>query len=181
MANRPVTPVDLLRDAFDRVHEELPSTVADLSVDELLWQPAPGANPIGWLAWHLSRVQDDHLAELAGVEQVWTSEGWADRFSLPYETGEIGYGQSPDQVAAFTLPDPGLLTGYHSAVHELTLSVLEGEEERGLGRVVDDRWDPPVTAAARLVSVVNDTTQHLGQAAYVRGLVEHRRVSASGS
>ena len=174
MANEPLTATDLLRDAFGRVHEELPSTVADLSVDELLWQPDAGANPIAWLVWHLTRVQDDHLAELAGVEQVWTSGGWKERFGLPYSSGDVGYGQSPDQVAAFTVSDPALLTGYHAAVHELTGSVLDGEEERGLGRVVDDRWDPPVTAAVRLVSVVNDVTQHLGQTAYVRGLVERR-------
>lgn len=175
MANSSTTAIDLLRDAFGRVHESLPSTVADLSVDELLWRPDAGANSIAWLVWHLTRVQDDHLAELAGVEQVWTSGGWDARFSLPYPIGDVGYGQSAEQVGAFTLSDPGLLTGYHAAVHELTESVLAGEDQRGLDRVVDDRWDPPVTAAVRLVSVVNDITQHIGQAAYVRGLVERRR------
>ena len=175
MANSSHTAVDLLRDSFGRVHEELPAVVEDLSVEELLWQPDSSANPIAWLVWHLARVQDDHLAHLAGVEQAWTGGGWAERFSLPYDTGDVGYGQSAEQVAAFALPEPALLTGYHADVHDLTESVLDGEEERGLGRVVDDRWDPPVTAAVRLVSVVNDITQHLGQAAYVRGLVERRR------
>ena len=101
--------------------------------------------------------------------------GWASRFGLPYPEGSIGYGQSSDEVGAFVLSDPGLLTGYHEAAHALTMSVLDGLSVPDLSRVVDERWDPPVTAAVRLVSVVNDIGQHLGQAAYVRGLVERRR------
>ena len=166
--------LDLLRDAFGRVHDELPSVVSGLSVDDLLWRPDPGANPIGWLVWHLARVQDDHLAGVAEVEQQWTRDGWADRFSLPYDTGALGYGQSAEEVAAFRLEEPSLLTGYHSAVHGLTLSVLDDLDEESLGRVVDAHWDPPVTVAVRLVSVVNDVTQHLGQAAYLRGLLDRR-------
>ncbi len=170
-----ITAVDLLRDAFGRIHEELPAVVADLSPEELLWRPDAEANPVAWLVWHLSRVQDDHLAALSGADQVWTAAGWADRFGLPYPLADIGYGQSAEDVGAFAVTDPELLTGYHADVHRLTLSVLDGEEARGLGRVVDDRWDPPVTAAARLVSVVSDISQHVGQASYVRGLLERRR------
>jgi hypothetical protein len=71
--------------------------------------------------------------------------------------------------------DVSLLTGYHTAVHELTKQVLgtltgPGDYER----VVDKRWDPPVTAAVRVVSVIGDITQHLGQLAYVRGLLDQR-------
>ena len=178
MSTASITAVDVLRDAFGRVHEEIPSLVADLSTDELLWRPDAEANHVAWLVWHLARVQDDHLAGLAAVEQVWTSDGWADRFGLPYEVDALGYGQSAEEVGAFRLPDPALLTGYHAATHELTVSVLEGlegKEGSSLADVVDPRWDPPVTAAVRLVSVVNDVTQHLGQAAYLRGLLQRRR------
>ena len=40
-----------------------------------------------------------------------------------------------------------------------------------LEREVDQSWDPPVTLAVRLVSVVNDITQHAGQAAYAAGII----------
>jgi len=169
------TPKDLLRDAFERVHETLPEAVADLSVEELLWRPDPDANSVAWLVWHLTRVQDDHLAGVGEVEQVWTTAGWADRFGLPYPDEALGYGQSSEDVGAFVLPDARLLTGYHEAVHALTLRVVDELDEAGLERVVDRRWDPPVTAAVRLVSVVNDTMQHVGQAAYVRGMALRRR------
>ncbi len=164
----------LLLDAFGRVHEDLPAVVDGLTPEQLLWRPDPAANHIAWLVWHLARVQDDHLAGLSGREQVWTAGGWAERFGLPYRTHDIGYGQSSDQVGAFRLEDPQLLTGYHEAVHGETVRVVEAMTEADFERVVDRNWDPPVTAAVRLVSVVNDITQHLGQAAYVRGLAERR-------
>jgi len=113
---------------------------------------------------------------VGGIEQVYTAEGWADRFGLPYDDHAIGYGQSSDEVGAFVLDDPALLTGYHAAVHAMTLRVVEkGQAEDDLGRVVDKHWDPPVTAAVRLVSVASDTLQHVGQAGYLKGLVERRR------
>ena len=167
---------DLLADAFSRVHEDLPGFVDGLTITELLWRPDPDANSIGWLLWHLTRVQDDHLAGVGEVDQAWTSEGWAARFALPYDVAAHGYGHSPAEVGAFTLSDPGLLVGYHDAVHALTLRVVSALDDAGFARIVDRRWDPPVTAAVRIVSVVNDITQHLGQAAYVRGLVERGRL-----
>jgi hypothetical protein len=165
---------DILVDAFERVHGLVPGVVEGLAPEELLWRPDGDANHIAWLVWHLSRVQDDHVAGVSDREQVWTRDGWASRFGLPYDETTIGYGQSSDDVGAFALQDPTLLTGYHEAVHAETLSVVEGLDAQALARVVDRRFDPPVTAATRLVSVVNDIAQHVGQAAYVRGLVERR-------
>ena len=167
------TPTSLLLDAFGRVHEDLPALLDGLDEQALTWRPDADANPVGWLVWHLTRVQDDHLAGVAGVEQVHTSQGFAERFGLPYDTGDVGYGQSSEDVAAFRATTGDLLD-YHAATHALTEQVLEGLGPDDYDRVVDDRWDPPVTAAVRLVSVVNDITQHLGQAAYVRGLLDRR-------
>lgn len=165
---------NLLVDAFTRVTETLPPLLHGLTSEDLLWQPDPAANSIAWLTWHLTRVQDDHLAGVGGIAQVWITGGWATRFALPYPEASIGYGQSASDVAAFEVADPALLLGYHQATYDLTLAVLNDMSAGGFTRVVDTRWDPPVTAAVRLVSVVNDTTQHLGQIAYLRGLIERR-------
>ncbi len=164
----------LLLDAFGRVHEEVPRLVHGLTVEQLLWRPDGDANSIAWLLWHLTRVQDDHVAGLSGREQVWTSGGWLERLRLPYPPRAIGYGQSSADVGAFVLKDPQLLTGYHGAVHAETVDVVESLAAEDFARVVDHNWDPPVTLAVRLVSVINDVTAHVGQAAYVRGLVERR-------
>jgi len=163
-----MTPSEVLSDAFGRVHESVEAVLDGLTDEQLQHRPGPQANPIGWLVWHLARVQDDHVADVAGGEQVYA--GFVDRFALPYDEDAIGYGQSSDDVAAFAAP-AALLGEYAAAVHERTLAYLATLSGEDLDRVVDDSWDPPVTLGARLVSVVNDDTQHVGQAAYVKGLL----------
>jgi hypothetical protein len=169
-----VSVTDVLRDALGRIHDELPPLVDGLAADQLLWRPDPDANPIAWIAWHLTRVQDDHLAGVGEVEQVWTAAGFAERFHLPYAVESIGYGHTSAEVGAFGVSDARLLVEYHAAVHAMTMSVLDGMGEAGYARIVDERWDPPVTAAVRLVSVIGDAQAHLGQIGYVRGLAERR-------
>jgi Protein of unknown function (DUF664) len=161
----------ILADSFGRVRELVIELTDRLTDDIAGYRPDPGANSIAWLIWHLSRVQDDHVADLAQVEQVWPQ--WRERFALPFGRWATGYGQGPTEVAAVRASGD-LLSGYHQAVHELTMRYVAGITPAELERIVDTRWDPPVTAAVRLVSVIGDTMQHLGQAAYVRGLAERR-------
>ena len=161
----------LLADGFGRIAETLPSIVDGLSVDDLLWRPYDRANSIAWILWHIARMEDAQIAPLAGTDEVWTRDGWVERFGLPYARRAMGYGQSAEEVAAFRLEDPALLTGYYQAVHEATIELVDTLSEDDLARVIDERWDPPVTLAVRLVSVVDDAAQHIGQAAYVKGVL----------
>lgn len=168
-----MTPTELLTEAFDRVLQTGLAAVDGLDDDALSYRPTPAANPIGWLVWHLARVQDDHIAGAAGaadLEQVWTSQGYADRFGLPFAPTDIGYGHHSEQVASVRA-SADLLADYLRAVHEQTTAYVAGLTEAALDEVVDERWDPPVTRGVRLVSVVSDDLQHAGQAAYVRGLL----------
>lgn len=161
----------LLEDLFDRIRELVVDLTDDLSDEAGSWRPDPGANTIAWLLWHSTRVQDDHIADVAGVEQCWPA--WRDRFALPFDEWATGYGQSTEEVGQVRVPAE-LLAGYHADVDQLTRRYLASLTREELERIVDTRWDPPVTAAARLVSVVGDLQQHLGQAAYVRGMVQRR-------
>ncbi len=161
----------LLVDAFGRVAEEVEATVAGLDREALAWRPDPDANSISWLVWHLTRVQDDHVADVAGTSQTWSAQGFADRFALTLDRADTGYGHTSAQVGAVTA-DADTLTAYHRAVHAATVRFVDGIEDADLARVVDERWDPPVTLGVRLVSVIADDLQHVGQAAYVRGLFE---------
>ncbi|MGW3244053.1 mycothiol transferase [Streptomyces sp. NPDC001070] len=163
---------ELLADAFGRIRETVHEAVDGLSAQSLHARPDDGANPIAWLVWHLTRIQDDHVAGVAGSEQLWTADGWADRFGLPFAPYDTGYGHRPKDVAALRVESGELLTGYHDAVHDNTLRYLRTLRETDFPRVVDTSWDPPVTLAVRLVSVVSDDLQHAGQAAYLRGCVE---------
>jgi uncharacterized damage-inducible protein DinB len=165
-----MTPAELLIDSFERVRESVDAVLDGLGDDDLVARPAADANTIAWLVWHLTRVQDDHVAGVAGREQVYTADGFAGRFGLPFDDGAIGYGQTTGEVGQVRA-SADLLGDYHRAVHARTVDYLTTLEADDLDRVVDDRWDPPVTLGVRLVSVVNDDTQHVGQAAYVRGLL----------
>lgn len=161
---------DLLADGFTRIRQGV-EQVLDGIGDDLTWQPDPEANTIAWLLWHLTRVQDDHVADVAGTEQEWTAGGWQQRFALPLDAHDTGYGHSPDQVRAVRA-GADLLRGYHRAVSERTIAWVRTLAGPDLDRVVDENWDPPVTLGVRLVSVISDDLQHLGQAAYLRGLAE---------
>jgi hypothetical protein len=163
---------ELLEDLFGRVDENVTEVVKGLSAEQLAAPPTPGANTIGWLVWHLSRVQDHHVSELLGRDQVWVTEPWPARFGLPDDPDDTGYGHSPEEVAGVRPDGPDALTGYYAAVRARTTELLAGVDAAGLDRVVDSRWDPPVTLGVRLVSIADDECQHVGQAAYVRGLLE---------
>ena len=165
-----MTPAELLTDACQRVLQTSTDAVEGLTVEQLTHRPAPAINPIGWLVWHLARVQDDHVADVAGSEQVWTAQGFADRFDLPFDVAATGFGQNAEEVGQVRA-EAGLLAEYLRAVHEQTTSYVATLTPDDLDRVVDTRWDPPVTLGVRLVSVVSDDLQHAGQAAYLRGLL----------
>jgi hypothetical protein len=171
-----MTSADLLTDAFDRIRETVRAVAGDLTPDQLAFRVEADANPISWLIWHLTRVQDDHVAAAFGAGQVWVTGKWAARFGLPEETMEIGYGHSSSQVAAITgaVSAADLLIDYHEATYQQTRGHVSRVTDADLDRIVDRSWNPPVTLSVRLISVINDDMQHAGQAAFVRGCLLRR-------
>src|ERR1700745_4231614 len=175
-----MTSADILTDAFGRTLQNVHAVVRGLTAGQLAERIAPDANSIAWLVWHLTRVQDDHVADAFGVPQVWTEDG--KRFEVPFEPSDTGYGHTPEQVARVTVPSADLLTGYQDAVHEQTVRLVSGITDPDLDRVVDEAWDPPVgavvrppvTLGVRLVSVIDDCAQHVGQAAFIQGILLRR-------
>jgi hypothetical protein len=161
----------LLLELYGRIPPLARSAVEGVEPDRLTQPPSPGANTIAWLVWHLARVQDHHVAELLDAEQLWVSGRWARRFGLDPDPTNTGYGHSPEEVAAVRPERPEALLEYLDAVDRRTHGMLERLVPADLERVVDRRWDPPVTLGVRLVSIADDSLQHAGQAAYVRGLL----------
>ncbi|MEJ7757006.1 MAG: DUF664 domain-containing protein [Nocardioidaceae bacterium] len=162
---------ELLTDSFQRIADLVVGVTDNLDAATAAYRLDAEANTVAWLVWHLSRIQDDHVGDLAGSEQAWTSAGWHERLELPFEVADTGYGHTPEQVAEVQVAAE-LIAGYHADVHRRTLAYVRSIDGSELSRVVDDSWNPPVTAGARLVSVIGDALQHLGQAAYVRGVAE---------
>ena len=161
----------LLLDLYGRVPPLVAAAVEGLDAKQLRRTPASGTNSIGWLVWHLTRVQDHHVSELLGSEQIWVSGDWAAQCGLDPDPSNTGYGHGVEDVRSVAPQSPGVLIGYLNVVEARTRSLLEGVKADDLDRVVDRRWDPPVTLGVRLVSIADDCLQHVGQAAYVRGLL----------
>jgi hypothetical protein len=171
MKGESVSSADLLVDALGRIRHVVHNVVRGLTSDQLAFRAGGKTNSIAWLVWHLTRIQDDHVADAAGVEQVWTSEEWVTHFALPFSDSDTGYGHSSEDVAAVRVESPELLSGYHDAVYKQSVEYVGKLSEGDLARIVDESWDPPVSLGVRLVSVISDDLQHAGQAALVRGIL----------
>jgi len=160
---------ELLLEAFERLPGLVQQVLDGLDRADLQRRPAGNGNSIAWLIWHTGRVEDAQVASAFGLEQVWTAQGFVSRFGLPLGERDTGYGHSSAQVDAVRAPRE-LLQEYYEAVHRQTAKALEGSDDPDLDRVVDRHWDPPVTLGVRLVSILGDCLQHVGQAAYAKGL-----------
>lgn len=160
----------LLEEAFSRIDTIVSGVLDGLEPAKANWRPGGTGNSITWLVWHLSRVQDEQIADVAGLETVWSRDGYAQRFGFPLSPRDHGYGHTSEQVDAVRVESLGLLREYHEAVLTQSLDYVRGLSDTELDRVADKRWDPPVTLAVRLVSILDDCVQHGGQAAYVKGL-----------
>ncbi|MGV0850569.1 mycothiol transferase [Mycolicibacterium phlei] len=160
---------EVLRDAFTRQIEHVEDLTDELTDEIAFFRPTATANSIAWLIWHSARQQDLQIADIAGTEQVWFRDGWVDRFNLDLPRDSMGYGHTPEEVGRVRA-SADLLAGYYHGVHKATLAYIASVTTEELARIVDERWNPPVTASVRLVSIIDDAAQHLGQAAYIRGI-----------
>ncbi|MGB5432475.1 MAG: DinB family protein [Acidimicrobiia bacterium] len=165
----------LLAEAFRRIPELVRGACDGLGVTDLLYRPEPGANSIAWLVWHLSRVQDDHIAEIVGTEQVWADPVWSEMTGIDRDVSATGFGDTPEHVAAVIPLSSAALVAYNAAVTKRTLEYLAGVNDLEFDRIIDDSYDPPVSVGVRLVSVISDNLQHAGQARYLRGSIERLR------
>ena len=164
---------ELIIDGYGRVLQVLEKALDGLTQDDLSQQPHPDSNSMGWLTWHLTRVQDHQIADLMGEEQLWVSNEWHAKFDCPPDPQDIGFGHSSADVAAFKSPDAETLLDYHRAVLERTKGYIAKLSVADLDRELNEPWFQPLpTLGVRLVSVVSDSLQHAGQVGYLRGLLK---------
>ncbi len=162
---------DLLADGYGRMPELMEGVLSGLKQDDLDWRPRADCNSIGWLFWHLTRGQDAQIAPLMGEEQLWIKDGWHVRFNREADPGDVGFGHTPEQVAAFKSPDAQTLIDYQKAVLERSRQYFQTLLKEDLDRELDEPWFQPLpTVGVRLVSIMEDGMLHAGQAAYIRGL-----------
>ncbi len=155
--------IAVIEEGIERVRGTAARAVEGLDVDALAWQPDEAANSIAWLVWHLARVQDDHVADVAGTAQVWPTTDAAGRLGLAAGTMDTGFGHGPADVASVRPQDPDVLVEYLDAVTDRTREYLASLGPEDLDRGVDEGWDPPVTLGVRLVSVISDGLRRPGR------------------
>lgn len=161
---------ELLTDAFGRIDSIVSGVLNGLDIEQANWRPGGVGNSISWLIWHLSRVQDEQVADVAGQNSRWHQESYADRFGFALDPSDHGYGHTSAQVDAVHIESTELLQEYFGAVQAQSMNFVRGLSAAELDRIVDPRWDPPVSLGVRLISIVDDCVQHAGQAAYIKGL-----------
>jgi uncharacterized damage-inducible protein DinB len=163
----------LIADALGRVNAILHRSLEGASAEMLCQMPAPHANSMAWLTWHLTRTQDHHISNLAGQSHLWISKGWDARFGLELDDTETGRGQTFEQVAAFKVESAEVLLAYQDATFEQSKAYLATLKPADMDRELNEpQYDPPPTVGVRLVSIVSDNTQHAGQVVYLRGYFE---------
>ncbi len=158
------------KQTLSRAEGTLHRALDGLTTEELRNQPAGAdSNPIGWLMWHLARVQDYWLSNVQGVPTEWESSGWADRFGGDPDPRSF----KPETVHTFDAPDVATLQAYYAAVRKRTdayVDTLSPEDfDRELPPMAPGR--PAMTVGAVLSLILDDNTQHMGQVAYLRGLL----------
>ena len=163
----------VIKDALDRNERYMLAALSGLSPEELRARPAPESNPIGWLMWHLSRVQDYAVSTITEQETVWVREGWHERFGMAPDPAYRGNGDTSEQVDAFAPPNAETLADYYRAVRANTDAFLDSLTEADLTRLVPPvRGTELVPLAERLPGVIVETIHHGGQVAYARGALK---------
>ena len=164
---------DLMTDGFSRVPEFLENVLKGLNQEDLDWMPRADSNSIGWLIWHLTRQQDAQIAYLMGKEQLWTEDGWHARFNRDANLKDIGFGHTPEQVAAFQSPDIPTFLGYLRATVERTIQFLSDLSEEDLDRELNEpQYNPLPKVGVRLISILDDSVQSRACLRSARGMVQ---------
>lgn len=162
----------IVTDSLGRIQNTIQRVLNGLPEEHLYHRPTPDANPICWLIWHLTRVQDHHMSDLLGKEQLWTADGWHAKFGLPADIRNTGTRHTREDVDSVRA-GAETLQAYYDAVYERSKEVLSSLSPDDLEKEIDEpQYNPLPTIGVRLASIISDNTQHVGQAMYVRGLIQ---------
>ena len=159
---------EFIVDALDKENGFLADALDGLGPDELAWQPAADANSIGWILWHMVRVEDMWIQFFAQFQtELWETEGWHEKFGLP--TRDNGFGHTAEQVNNFPGVDLGEFLRYRASVRQATLAYLDTLTPEDMERVPRERR-PEMSLGAMFRQIIGEMYQHVGHIAYLRGL-----------
>ncbi len=163
---------DFALEALNEAQTALMQAVDGLSQDELMWQPKPGANHIAFILWHNLRVEDLFFQYMfQRVPQVWESEKWHEKLNLPDDPRVTGFGYTAEQVASFQSVPLRDLIAYGEAVRASTVDYLRNLDPARFDEMVKSRLFGEVSIGSLIGHLLLEIAQHVGQIAYIRGLV----------
>lgn len=148
-----------------------PVAVKGLSPEALNAHPGGHPNSIAWLLCTPDDRWTWQLSALNGQPQVWEAQGFRERFNLGELGDTMGYGHTAEQARSIVVEDSVLLVEYLVATGEALAAYAQTLSEADLSEIIDRSWTPAVTRGVRLVSMIDDAAQHVGQAAYVAGIL----------
>lgn len=163
-------PNSVFLDALTRIRDGFHRHLGDLTPEDLVREPAP---PIGWLCWRATRIWDSNFSRLSGLDQLWIADGWHTRFGMEPNPADFGRGQSHtrEQVAAFRPESARLLLDYLDVVYERAQAYVNGMTPEAFDQELNEpQYQPLPTIAVRVVSLIENGWQNLGQVAYLKAL-----------
>ncbi len=162
-----------ISDCLTQTHIRLMATCEGLTDEQMKWRPAPTANSIGFILWHVARNEDGRISRTAGrkgdfEQDLWVSGGWFERFGQPETAPDPG-----DRLGlrSLAIPVPEVLISYTKAVNARTAQFLESLDDARLNEHMGDR-EQQETVSDSLRHVIVHKNNHHGQIDYLRGLQE---------
>ena len=164
----------ILHNAATRPAEAAQRLRASLSSEVLNAHLGDHDNSVAWLLWHTGREIDVQTADLAGTSEAWSHEGYAQLTGIGAVGDGLGLGHTTGEAREITSDQGDALVDYVAAATDALLAYISTLTDADLDEVIDENWDPPVTRGVRLVSIIDDAAQHVGQAAYAVGALSQR-------
>ena len=159
--------IEFITDCLAGVQIRLLGSCNGVTRDRALWRPAPHANNIGFVLWHVARAEDGTVSRLCGETPLWVSENWHERFGQPVDAPDPGDRMG---LRAVNIPEMEVLIGYLGAVHARTSEYLGRLTEDGL-QGVPSQSGP--TRAVSLRHLITHKNHHQGQIDFIRGLQDN--------
>ena len=159
--------VEFIHQSLRQVHVRLLGSCEGLTQEQVLWRPAPAANNIGFILWHVARDQDDLVRGVLGEgTTIWVSRGVHEAFGQPADAPDPGDRMG---LRALHLPALSTLLEYLEATHAQTIEFVSSLTSDRLDTTPGHRDSGP-TFGASLRHVITHQNNHHGQIDYIRGL-----------
>ena len=165
-------PAESIIYALQRNWEMVDSALEGLDEAALARQPSDQCNSAAWILWHMTRVVDTFVhTRLRSIPQLWTQNGWHQKFDMPDDAEDRGGGWTAGQVAAWQPPAKEVQLGYYAAIKSAATEYLKSLTVADLEKtMVIPPVAEPRSVAMLLGQFTWDNVAHGGQIAYLRGL-----------